>query len=389
MDKNKSLHFKTTVVHSGFEGDITGAVMPPIYLSTTYKQKEPGKPIGEFEYSRSSNPNRSYLEKALATVEHGKYGMCFASGCAALATLLQGLSQGAHVIVGDDVYGGTVRLFANVYAEKGVAFTQVDCCDLEKFKEAIRPNTELIWIETPSNPMLKIIDIKQISQIKAQVAPNAYLFVDNTFATPYLQTPLQLGADGVCHSTTKYIGGHSDVVGGALIVNDEKLAENIAYYQNAVGAIPAPLDCYLLHRSLKTLAVRMDAHCNNAERIVEYFQSHNRVKKIHYPGLETHPNHQVARNQMKRFGGMISVVFDLNMTQIKTFLNNLSLFTLAESLGGVESLVEHPAIMTHATIAPAHRKQLGIEDGLLRFSVGIEAVEDLIEDIDQALSKTL
>lgn len=385
MAKSTKYHFKTKAIHSGFTGDATGAVMPPIYLSTTYRQDAPGKPIGEFEYSRSSNPNRVYLENALAALEGGKHGLCFASGCAALATLLQSLPKGAHAIVADDVYGGTIRLFEKVYAEKGVSFTQVDCADISALADSFKPNTALVWVETPSNPMLKILDIEQIAQLKREHAPHAHFFVDNTFATPYLQTPLAWGADGVCHSSTKYIGGHSDVVGGAIIVNDDTLAEHLRYYQNAMGAVPSPMDCFLLNRSIKTLALRMEAHCDNAEKIVNFLQSQAVVNKINYPGLTAHPNHHVAQKQMSRFGGMISVTFDYDFDQIKQFLRQLNLFTLAESLGGVESLVEHPAIMTHAAVRPEHRKLLGIDDGLLRFSVGIEDVEDLIADLQAAI----
>ena len=384
MEKTKHYHFSTKAIHTGFSGDTTGAVMPPIYLSTTYQQTEPGKPIGEFEYSRSSNPNRVYLEKTLAALEQGNHGLCFASGCAALATLLHTLSPGAHVLVGDDVYGGTVRLFAKVFAEKGIQFTQIDCTNLTAFKNALSKNTQLIWIETPSNPMLKIIDIAALSEIKNKINPQVPLFVDNTFATPYLQTPLTLGADGVCHSTTKYIGGHSDVVGGALVVNHAELAENIRFYQNAIGAIPSPMDCFLLLRSVKTLALRMEAHCKNAALLVDFLSRQKQVKQIHYPGLSDHPNHAVALKQMRGFGGMISVVFNYNLDQVKTFLSRLQLFTLAESLGGVESLIEHPALMTHAAVPLQQRTMLGIDDGLLRLSVGIEHANDLIEDLQQA-----
>tara|TARA_R110002110_G_scaffold400317_2_gene616644 strand:- start:105 stop:1274 length:1170 start_codon:yes stop_codon:yes gene_type:complete len=384
--KNNNYNFKTNVIHAGYQADtITGSVMPPIYLSTTYKQSAPGKPIGEFEYSRSSNPNRQFVEQSLATLEGGHFGLCFASGCAALAIVLQTLPTGAHVVVSDDVYGGTLRLFAQVYKQKGIDFTQVDCTDLAQFKQALTPKTELIWIETPSNPMLKIIDIEQIANIKNTTTPEANLFVDNTFASPYLQNPLALGADGVCHSTTKYLGGHSDVVGGALIVNKPELNEKLAYMQNALGAVPSAMDCYLLMRSIKTLAIRMDAHCQNAQKVVTFLNSHPKVDNVLYPGLPEHPQYHVAEKQMKNFGGMISTTFKLDLNQVKSFLGHLQLFTLAESLGGVESLIEHPAIMTHATIPPAQRKALGISDGLVRLSVGIEDADDLIWDLKEAL----
>ncbi len=388
MTSNKPYNFKTNVIHAGYQPDtVTGSVMPPIYLSTTYKQSAPGEPIGEFEYSRSSNPNRQFVEKSLAVLEGGQYGLCFSSGCAALAIVLQSLSPGAHVVVSDDVYGGTLRLFAQVYQQKGISFVQVDCTDVEKFKQALTPKTELIWIETPSNPMLKIIDIEQIAEIKNKITPEANLFVDNTFATPYLQTPLALGADGVCHSTTKYLGGHSDVVGGALIVNKPELNEKLAYMQNALGAVPSAMDCYLLMRSIKTLAIRMDAHCHNAQKVVEFLSTHPKVEKVIYPGLSEHPQYHIAEKQMKNFGGMISAEFKLSLTQVKSFLGHLKLFTLAESLGGVESLIEHPAIMTHATIPPAQRQALGITDGLVRLSVGIEDADDLINDLKEGLEK--
>lgn len=388
MTSNKLYNFKTNVIHAGYQPDtVTGSVMPPIYLSTTYKQSAPGEPIGEFEYSRSSNPNRQFVEKSLAVLEGGQYGLCFASGCAALAIVLQSLSPGAHVVVSDDVYGGTLRLFAQVYQQKGISFVQVDCTDVEKFKQALTPKTELIWIETPSNPMLKIIDIEQIAEIKNKITPEANLFVDNTFATPYLQTPLALGADAVCHSTTKYLGGHSDVVGGALIVNKPELNEKLAYMQNALGAVPSAMDCYLLMRSIKTLAIRMDAHCHNAQKVVEFLNTHPKVEKVIYPGLSEHPQYHVAEKQMKNFGGMVSTAFKLDLTQVKSFLGHLKLFTLAESLGGVESLIEHPAIMTHATIPPAQRQALGITDGLVRLSVGIEDANDLINDLKEGLEK--
>lgn len=383
---DKKYKFNTRAIHAGFSGDATGAVMPPIYLSTTYKQREPAKPIGDFEYSRSSNPNRSYLETALASLEGGTHGLCFSSGCAALATLLQSLAHNSHVVIGDDVYGGTVRLFAKVFAEKGITFSQVDCSDATTFKNALTPNTQLIWVETPSNPMLKITNIAQICEIKSKYAPKAYVFIDNTFATPYLQNPLECGADGVCHSTTKYIGGHSDVVGGALIVKENALAENLRFYQNAMGAVPSPMDCFLLLRSLKTLGIRMEAHCKNAEKIVDFLSTQSCVKKIHYPGLKNHLHHDVAHTQMRGFGGMISVNFNFNIEQVKKLLGRLQLFTLAESLGGVESLIEHPALMTHSSVSPQQRKLLGIDDGLLRLSVGIEESDDLIDDLKQAIT---
>ncbi len=383
-DKTSALQFATKAIHAGFEWDATGAVMPPVYMTSTYAQKSPGEPISKYEYSRTANPTRDVLQANLAALENGQYGICFASGCGAFNTILQ-LFPGAHVIISDDVYGGTLRLLANVFSQWGITFTQCDMTDLEAFKQAYRPQTKLIWLETPSNPLLKIIDIQAICEINKAKNQGALVGVDNTFATPYLQSPLTLGADMVCHSTTKYIGGHSDVIGGAVIVNDKALAEKLYYYQNASGAIPGPMDCFLLIRSLKTLHVRMQAHCANARQIAEFLQSHPQVNKVHYPGLTNHPQHQLAKQQMKDFGGMISVVLKNDSNYVKNFFQRLTIFTLAESLGGVESLIEHPALMTHAAIPADHRKKIGIEDTLVRISVGIEDVQDLIDDLKIAL----
>jgi len=378
--------FATKAIHAGFSHDeITGAVMPPIVLSSTYAQKSPGIPISQYEYSRTANPTRDVLQANLAALENGRYGLCFASGCAALNTLLQAFPAGSHVVLSDDVYGGTLRLLSQVFTPLGFTYTQCDMTDSNAITQALKPNTQLIWLETPSNPLLKVIDIRAIATLLKQQAPKAVIAVDNTFATPYLQTPLDLGADLVCHSTTKYLGGHSDVVGGALILNDEAFAQKLYYLQNATGAVPSPIDCYLLLRSTKTLPVRMKAHCDNARQIAEYLSAHSKISKVLYPGLASHPQHALAQKQMRDFGGMISIVLKQGMNAVAPFLQKLKIFTLAESLGGVESLIEHPTVMTHAAIPAEHRKKIGIDDGLVRISVGIEDADDLIEDLNQAL----
>jgi cystathionine beta-lyase/cystathionine gamma-synthase len=384
---NKNWRFATKAIHAGFHADpATGAVMPPIYLSSTFAQKSPGVPYSHYEYARTQNPTRDILQECLAVLEKGKYGICFSSGCAAFACLLQALPAGSHVILSDDVYGGTLRILARVFNTQGITFTQCDMTNIDNLQSALTANTHLIWIETPSNPLLKIIDIAAVAQWKQQFAPKALLGVDNTFATPYLQNPLMLGADCVCHSTTKYIGGHSDVIGGALIVNDQALAESLYFLQNAVGSVPSPMDCYLLIRSIKTLPLRMAAHCHHAKVISEYLSAHPKVAKVFYPGLPDHPQHTLASSQMRDFGGMISMVLKGKIEDATTFLQKLRVFTLAESLGGVESLIEHPAIMTHAAIPALHRQKLGIEDTFIRISVGIEDPHDLIDDLAQALS---
>lgn len=380
----KKTAFATQAVHSPDMIDtVTGAVMPSIVTSTTFAQSEPAKPIGEFEYTRSQNPTRQALEKQLAQLDCGQFAYAFASGCAALSTLLHCLPQHAHVVLSDDVYGGTMRIFEKVFADRQLSYSVVDFTDSNAVKDAITHQTQLMWCETPSNPLLKVIDIQKIASYKPV---NCWLAVDNTFATSYLQQPLNYGADLVCYSTTKYIGGHSDVLGGALICNDATLGEKIAYYQNAIGAVPSPWDCYLLLRSIKTLALRMRQHCHNAQLIAEYLEEHAKVEKVLYPGLSSHPQHATAAMQMADFGGMITVVLQGGLAQAKQFMSSLSLFTLAESLGGVESLIEHPAMMTHAAIDKAHRDKIGINDGLVRMSVGIEDPNDLIEDIEQALA---
>lgn len=387
VSKKESSRFATKAIHAGFSHDkATGAVMPPIYLSSTFAQLAPSEPISQYEYSRTANPTRDILQANLASLENGQYGLCFASGCAALNTLLQAFPSNTHVLLSNDVYGGTLRLLANVFNNMGFTYTQVDMTDINAVSSNIKSDTQLIWLETPSNPLLQIIDIAAIANVKKQKAPSAIFAVDNTFATPYLQTPLDLGADLVCHSTTKYIGGHSDIIGGALILKDNAFAQKLYYLQNATGAIPSPMDCYLLLRSIKTLPVRMQTHCLNAKKIAAFFSEHAKISKVIYPGLTNHPQHALAKVQMRDFGGMISVILKDGLQAVAPFLKRLEIFTLAESLGGVESLIEHPAVMTHAAIPADHRKKIGIEDGLVRISVGIEDVEDLIEDLDQALT---
>lgn len=371
---------------TGFHHDLyTGAVTPPIYLSTTFAQQTPGKPIGHFEYSRTNNPTRELLESTLASLENGQFGICFSSGCAAMATMLQSLPIGSHIIVSDDIYGGSLRLLKNVFANHGLQYNLCDLTDPLQIKLFTQDNTKLIWVETPSNPLLKIIDIKAIDKARKTYCPNACLAVDNTFATPYLQTPLALGADVVCHSTTKYLGGHADVVGGALILNDPELHEKLAFLQNAIGSVPSPFDCYLLLRSIKTLALRMKAHCASARLIAAHFDTHEKVKSVIYPGLTNHPQHDIAKKQMRDFGGMISLRLDLSSSELFNFLKKLNIFILAESLGGVESLIEHPATMTHAAIPLQHRTKIGITDDLVRLSIGIEEPDDLINDLENAL----
>jgi len=377
-------HFATRCIHAGQAPDpATGAIMTPVYQTSTYVQKSPGKVIENFDYSRSANPTRSALERNLASLEGGRHGVCFASGVATLAACIHLLSAGDHVLLCDDVYGGTFRMFRHVFGQFGIGFTRVDMTDLEATRAAFTEKTRLVWLETPTNPTLKIIDIGAIAEMARE--KGALTAVDNTFATPYLQNPLSLGADIVSHSCTKYLGGHSDLISRALVVNDDELASRLHYIQNAVGAVPAPWDCFLLLRSTKTLHVRMERHCANAMRIADYLADHPRVDRVLYPGLTDHPQHAIARKQMRDFGGMVTMVLKGGLAESRRFLEALNLFSLAESLGGVESLAEHPAIMTHASVDADVRRALGITDGLVRLSVGIEDVDDLLGDLDQAL----
>ena len=381
---NKKIKFDSKVIHGGHGSDAeSGAVMPPISLSSTFKQKNPGE--FKYEYARTKNPTRDILEKLLAEIEEGKYGYAFASGMSAIDTLTNALGKNYHIISSDDVYGGTRRLFDKVKKEnQNIETTYVDLSKESNWKGLIKENTKIIWVETPSNPILKIVDIESIK--KNIKDTNIILVCDNTFASPYNQQPLKLGADVVIHSSTKYLSGHSDLIGGAIIIkNNKDLSDKIKYLQNSVGAIPSPFDCYLLIRSIKTLSVRMEKHNQNTLKIADFLNNHIRIKRVMYPGLESDHNHQIAKKQMTGFGGIISVDLDTDINGIKRFLNNLKMFTLAESLGGVESLIEHPAIMTHASIDKKIREEIGITDSLLRLSVGIEDIDDLIFDLNSSL----
>ncbi len=380
---SRAYAFETLAVHAGYEPDAThGAVMPPVVMASTFAQPEPGRPL-RFDYSRSGNPTRSNLEAALATLEGGARGFAFSSGCAAATTLLHTLQPGDHVISGDDVYGGTFRLFDKVMKPFGIASSFVDLTDLSRLEAAITPKTRFVWFETPTNPTLKLADIAAISRICSKVGVR--VVVDNTFASPVLQRPLLLGATVVLHSTTKYINGHSDVVGGALVTSDSDLCERLAFLQNALGAVPSPMDCYLVMRGIKTLSVRMHAHVSGASELARRLAAHPGVARVHYPGLSSHPQHELALRQMSGPGGMISVELASDLQGSRRFLQALRVFALAESLGGVESLAEHPALMTHASIPAANRTALGISDSLVRLSVGIEHVTDLWEDLESAL----
>lgn len=376
------MKFGTKAIHAAQEPcPVTGAIMTPIYQTSTFVQEEPGKHKG-YEYSRTGNPTRTALEKNIAELEQGKHGLAYASGLAAIDNIISLLKKGDHVISCDDVYGGTFRLFEKVKKKFGLEFSWVDMTDVNNLKKVIRPNTRMIWVETPTNPLLKLIDIKAVAEIAKQ--NKIITVVDNTFMSPYFQNPLLLGADISVHSTTKYLNGHSDVVGGALATNDEKIFEELKFLQNAIGAVPGPFDCWLVLRGIKTLHVRMKQHEENAKKIAEYLQKHHKVKKVIYPGLKSHPQHKLAKKQMLGFGGMISFEIKGGVEDVNKFLKNVKIFSLAESLGGVESLIEHPAIMTHASLPKEVREKIGISDGLIRLSVGIEDVDDLINGLDNA-----
>ena len=384
--KNKQ-GFETRAIHAGQEPDpTTGAIMTPIYTSSTYVQESPGVHKG-YDYSRSVNPTRKALEACIADLEGSSFGYAFASGMAASATVLELLNSGDHVIAMDDLYGGTYRLFENVRKRSaGLNFTFCDLSDLDTLEDSLNEKTRMIWIETPTNPLLKIADLEAISSFAKK--NNLISVCDNTFCSPYIQNPLELGFDVVVHSATKYLNGHSDLIGGVVVCSQEKedLANELLYLQNAVGSIMNPFDSFLLLRSLKTLPVRMERHCLSAQTIASYLESHDSIEKVIYPGLTSHPQHEIAKKQMNGFGGMISVVLKGGLTSATRFLERTNLFSLAESLGGVESLIEHPAIMTHASIPAEIREEIGISDGLVRLSVGIESIEDLLEDIDNALA---
>ena len=378
--------FSTRAIHAGQEpAPGNGAIMTPIYATSTYVQESPGVHSG-YEYSRTDNPTRHALEDNVAALEGAKHGVAFASGCSAADTTLRMLSAGDHVISSDDVYGGCFRLFEKVFRPAGIDFSYVDLSNPDLLEGAIQKNTKLIWIETPTNPLLKLIDIEKVSEVAKK--KGILVVVDNTFASPYLQTPLSLGADISLHSSTKYIGGHSDVVGGILLTNDDELNEKLRFLQNGVGAVPSPFDCYLLLRSTKTLAVRMEKHSENAVKIAEFLESRDDVSKVIYPGLASHPQHDLCKKQMRLGGGMLSVELTGGLDRSRKFLEQVEVFSLAESLGGVESLIEHPAIMTHASIPAETRISLGITDGLVRLSVGIEDADDLLLDLAHALDSS-
>ena len=381
--KNK-LYFNSKTIHGGQAPDKAyGAVMPPIYQTSTYAQTTPGGHKG-FEYSRTHNPTRQALERSLANIEAGEFGFAFGSGLAAMDAVLKLLKPGDEVISTDDLYGGSYRLFTKIFEDFGIRFHFVNMSDTKNIETLINENTSMIWVETPTNPMMNVIDIKAVSKLCK--SSNIILAVDNTFASPYLQQPIVLGADIVMHSATKYLAGHSDVILGSLVTNDKNLAERIGFIQNASGAVPGPMDSFLTLRGIKTLHVRMKRHCENAEQIAEYLQKNPKIEKVYWPGLEEHPNHKVAKSQMKDFGGMLSFVTKgANYNIAIEIIEKLKLFTLAESLGGVESLAGHPASMTHASIPKEIREKSGVVDALIRLSVGIEDVRDLIDDLDQAI----
>lgn len=378
------MKFGTKVIHAGIKPDpSTGAIMTPIYQTSTYAQEEPGKHKG-YEYARTQNPTRSVLEKNLTALENGKDAVCFASGLAAMDAVLRLLEPGDEIIASNDLYGGSYRLMRTVFEPYGIKSHFIDMHDPKNIKNFIkRGKTKMLWVETPTNPMLNIVDIKAVSKIAK--ANNILVCVDNTFSSPYLQNPLDLGADLVVHSATKYLGGHSDVILGAVITKTKKLGEKLHYLQNAVGAIPGPQDCFLILRGIKTLHLRVERACKNAKKIAKYLLTHPKVGNVYYPGFKDHPNHKVAKAQMKDFGGMVS--FDLaddDYEKAKKVMSNTHLFTLAESLGGVESLIGHPASMTHASIPRPERLKVGLTDSLIRLSVGIEDVDDLIDDLEKA-----
>lgn len=382
----KEMAMETLAVHAGMVPDpSTGAIMQPIYATSTYVQESPGAHRG-YDYSRTGNPTRNALETAIAALEGGRRAFATASGCNATDILMHLLNAGDHVLSVDDVYGGTSRLLRTVWSRHGVETTFASL-NPSSAREFLRPNTRVVWIETPTNPMLKVIDIQAIAEIAHKHNPQTLVVVDNTFATPILQRPLDLGADVVLHSTTKYLNGHSDVVGGAIVVRDQDLGARVHHIQNSAGGISGPFDSFLVLRGLKTLAVRMKQHCASAGELAEYLSKHPKVSKVYYPGLKSHSNHEVARKQMSGFGGMVTLELKSDLGGAKRFLEAVRLFSLAESLGGVESLIEHPAIMTHASIPQAMRAQLGISDSLVRLSVGIESAGDLRRDLDEALSR--
>lgn len=384
-EEGKTLQFDSLAIHAGQAPDPTnGAIMTPIYLTSTYVQSGPGEHKG-FEYSRTHNPTRNALEACIAALEGAKHGMAYASGLAATDNLMHLLDAGDHVVVGDDVYGGTFRIFDKVWKRSGLTFSFVDLSDPKAFEAAIRPNTKMLWLETPTNPMLKLFDIEQLCAT-ARVRGITSV-VDNTFMSPYFQKPLSLGADVVTHSMTKFINGHSDVVGGFTATSRDDLHERLRFLQNAVGAVLGAMDSFLVLRGVKTLHVRMERHQENAAKIVDFLSQHPLVERVTWPGMETHPQHELATRQMSGFGGMVTFVMKGGLERARTFLRTTRLFACAESLGGVESLIEHPAIMTHASVPAETRQKLGIHDGFIRLSVGIESAQDLVDDLAQAFER--
>ncbi len=376
--------FETRAIHTGCEPEpVTGAVMTPIFQTSTFVQESPGRKKG-YVYARSHNPTRTALETNIASLEDGDYGLAFPSGMSAISTVIQMLDAGDHVISCDDVYSGTFRMFEKVLTRQNLEFDFVDLSKPESLKKHIKDNTKIIWMESPSNPLLKITDIAAITNIAK--SNNIVTVFDNTFATPFFQNPLNLGVDIIVHSTTKYLNGHSDIIGGAIVTNDRELFDKIRFIQNAAGAVPGPFDCFLVLRGIKTLAVRMERHTENALKIAQFLENHSKVRNVIYPGLESHPQHELAKKQMSGFGGMITFFIKGGIESARSCLEKVEIFSLAESLGGVESLIEHPAIMTHTSLPKEVKEKLGISDELIRISVGIENVDDLIDDLEKALS---
>jgi len=387
MTKKNKTGFETRSIHEGQEPDpTTGAIMTPIYATSTYVQESPGVHKG-YDYSRSGNPTRKALENCVASLEEGNSGFAFSSGLAAMSTIMEILNTGDHVIAMDDLYGGTYRLFENVKKRSsGLDFTFTDLSSLDNLEASLKSNTKMIWVESPTNPLLKIVDLKKISDFAKK--HNLISVCDNTFCSPYVQKPLDLGFDIVVHSATKYLNGHSDVIGGIVVSSNSRddLTQDLTFLANAIGAVMGPFDSFLILRSLKTLSVRMERHCDNAIKIAKFLEGHSAIESVIYPGLISHPQHEIAKKQMSLFGGMITIILKGGIEKATQFLGRTNIFSLAESLGGVESLIEHPAIMTHASMPKELREEIGVVDGLVRISVGIETLDDLIEDLDQALS---
>ena len=385
MSTDSKHHFDTLAIHAGQQPDpTTGAIMTPVYLTSTYVQAGPGQHKG-YEYSRTKNPTRKALEDCLAALEGATHGLCYASGLAATDCVMHLFEAGDHIIASDDLYGGTFRIFDKVFKRQGLTFEFVDLTDVKNLEAAIKPNTKAIWTETPTNPMLKLVDLARVAEIANK--RGIITIADNTFMTPYFQRPLDLGIKVVVHSTTKYLNGHSDVVGGFIGTRDAELAQRLAFLQNAVGGVPGPMDSFLVLRGLKTLGVRMERHVQNAAKVVEFLKGHKKVETVTWPGLPEHPQHALAKKQMSGFGGMCTFVIKGGLPAARKFLESVKIFACAESLGGVESLIEHPAIMTHASVPAATREKLGISDGFIRLSVGIEDARDLCDDLAQALER--